>query len=59
MTGVKRGRSIQMEQGWRERERERVREKRGDRRVADGGKSNLPHLLVTRSSLFCVLALDK
>lgn len=38
--------------GWRERgERER--------RVADGGKSNLLHLLVTRSSPFCFLALDK
>lgn len=31
--------------------REREREERRERRVADGGKSNLRHLLVTRPSL--------
>lgn len=35
----------------------RVRER--ERRVADGGKSNLPHLLVTRSFPLNFLALNK
>lgn len=39
--------------------RDRDARERRKRRVADGGKSNLRLLLVTRSSLFYFLALEK